>query len=65
MRLNLKLLNYRLCEFGLNPSDWCVEVRSKRGPLAKLDVWSKSDSPLHFEGWATGGNWLRLVIAEL
>ena len=64
MQLNLKLLHHRLGQFGLNPLDWCVEIRAKRGNIMMLEIHSIQQSTFGFRGWAVNGNWLSLAIQE-
>jgi hypothetical protein len=64
MRLNLNLLRQRLGQFGLNPLDWCVEVRSKRGNLMKIEISSLNGENMCFEGWAENANWLSLAYCD-
>ena len=63
MRFNLKLLRDRLGQFGLNPLDWCVEIRSKCGNVMQLEITALSGDLL-IEGWAENGNWLSLSFSE-
>jgi phosphoribosylformimino-5-aminoimidazole carboxamide ribonucleotide (ProFAR) isomerase len=63
MQLKLNLLRQRLGQFGLNPLDWCVEIRSKHGKLIQLEITALTGD-MRIDGWAENGNWLSLALDE-
>lgn len=65
MQCKLSLLRSKLGQFGLNPMDWCVEIRARHGRLMHLEITSNADEAFRFEGWAEQGNWLTLVMHEI
>lgn len=62
MQLDLVRLKQRLGQFGLNPTDWCVEIRAKRGAIFHLDISSVHDRSLTFAGWSTFEDWITLAL---
>lgn len=65
MPCNLPLLRSKLGQFGLNPMDWCVEIRARHGRLLRLEITSNTDEAFRFEGWAEHSNWLVLAMHEI
>jgi hypothetical protein len=65
MEFHLRRLHQRLDEFGLNPTDWRMEVQARRGALAKIEISLRTDRQIKLEGWAHRNAWLTLTFLEL
>ena len=61
--INLGILWQRLSDFGLNPNDWVMEIKTQMDKMALVEVRSKRESTI-LEGWAQNEIWLDLRLSE-
>jgi hypothetical protein len=62
--MNLELLHSRLTDFGLNPSEWVLQVLDSKAGMTQLSVRSLQAAGPHFTGWAEKSLWLSLAWCE-
>jgi len=62
MNSDIETLNQRLRDFGLDPIDWALKVRSRTGNLLKIEILSTGESVPFFEGIADRDTWLALSV---
>jgi hypothetical protein len=63
--MQIRGLQQRLGEFGLNPVEWCIEILSHQAGLTRLLISRRDDRSTTMEGWALRGRWLTVAITEL
>ncbi len=61
--INLGILWQRLSDFGLNPNDWVMEIKTQMDKMALVEVRSRHESTV-LEGWALNEIWLDLRLSE-
>jgi hypothetical protein len=59
---NMESLKLGLKEFGLNPREWVLRIQVQFGDIKKIEVKSKDDQELKFEGWVEAGKWRSLAL---
>lgn len=60
----LQELHSQLRQFGLNPKEWVLEIKSCTKEFCQCEIWPVQDKGLHFLGSAHRGVWIALQLVD-
>ncbi len=64
MHQHLDFLRQGLRDFGLNPSEWVLNPSPPREGVHLMQICSRDDRLVMFEGWADRGHWLKVFLVD-